>query len=168
LSKEEEREHIHRAVASLQKTIGERPLGWYCRYAPSENTRQLLVEEGGFLYDSDAYNDELPYWTVVKDSPHLVVPYTLTNNDTKFMRGFWGTAEDYFIYLKDAFDMLYKEGQTAPKMMSVGIHMRIAGHPGRAAGLERFLEYVAGFDDIWICRRDDIAKHWIAEHPFQM
>ena len=168
LSKEEEREHIHRAVASLQKTIGERPLGWYCRYAPSENTRQLLVEEGGFLYDSDAYNDELPYWTVVKDSPHLVVPYTLTNNDTKFMRGFWGTAEDYFIYLKDAFDMLYKEGQTAPKMMSVGIHMRIAGHPGRAAGLERVLEYVAGFDDIWICRRDDIAKHWIAEHPFQM
>ena len=168
LSKEVEREHIHRAVASLQKTIGERPLGWYCRYAPSENTRQLLVEEGGFLYDSDAYNDELPYWTVVKDSPHLVVPYTLTNNDTKFMRGFWGTAEDYFVYLKDAFDMLYKEGQTAPKMMSVGIHMRIAGHPGRAAGLERFLEYVAGFDDIWICRRDDIAKHWIAEHPFQM
>jgi allantoinase len=168
LSKEEEREHIHRAVASLQKTIGERPLGWYCRYAPSENTRQLLVEEGGFLYDSDAYNDELPYWTVVKDSPHLVVPYTLTNNDTKFMRGFWGTAEDYFIYLKDAFDMLYKEGQTAPKMMSVGIHMRIAGHPGRAAGLERFLEYVAGFDDIWICRRDDIAKHWVAEHPFQL
>ena len=168
LSKEEEREHIHRAVASLQKTIGERPLGWYCRYAPSENTRQLLVEEGGFLYDSDAYNDELPYWTVVKDRPHLVVPYTLTNNDTKFMRGFWGTAEDYFIYLKDAFDMLYKEGQTAPKMMSVGIHMRIAGHPGRAAGLERFLEYVAGFDDIWICRRDDIAKHWIEEHPFQL
>ena len=168
LSKEEEREHIHRAVASLQKTIGERPLGWYCRYAPSENTRQLLVEEGGFLYDSDAYNDELPYWTVVKDRPHLVVPYTLTNNDTKFMRGFWGTAEDYFIYLKDAFDMLYKEGQTAPKMMSVGIHMRIAGHPGRAAGLERFLEYVAGFDDIWICRRDDIAKHWVAEHPFQL
>ena len=84
------------------------------------------------------------------------------------MRGFWGTAEDYFIYLKDAFDMLYKEGQTAPKMMSVGIHMRIAGHPGRAAGLERFLEYVAGFDDIWICRRDDIAKHWVAEHPFQL
>lgn len=168
LSKEEEREHIHRAVASLQKTIGERPLGWYCRYAPSENTRQLLVEEGGFLYDSDAYNDELPYWTVVKDRPHLVVPYTLTNNDTKFMRGFWGTAEDYFIYLKDAFDTLYKEGQTAPKMMSVGIHMRIAGHPGRAAGLERFLEYVAEFDDIWICRRDDIAKHWVAEHPFQL
>ena len=168
LSKEEEREHIHRAVASLQKTIGERPLGWYCRYAPSENTRQRLVEEGGFLYDPDAYNDELPYWTGVKDRPHLVVPYTLTNNDTKFMRGFWGTAEDYFIYLKDAFDMLYKEGQTAPKMMSVGIHMRIAGHPGRAAGLERFLEYVAGFDDIWICRRDDIAKHWVAEHPFQL
>ena len=167
LSEAEERDHIRRAVASLRSTIGERPLGWYCRYAPSENTRRLLVEEGGFLYDSDAYNDELPYWTVVEDRPHLVVPYTLTNNDAKFMRGFWGTAEDYFIYLKDAFDMLHKEGKTAPKMMTVGIHMRIAGHPGRAAGLERFLEYVAGFDDIWVCRRVDIAKHWIAEHPFQ-
>lgn len=167
LSEAEERDHIRRAVASLKNTFGERPLGWYCRYAPSENTRRLLVEEGGFLYDSDAYNDELPYWTVVNDQPHLIVPYTLTNNDTKFMRGFWGTAEDYFTYLKDAFDMLYREGETAPKMMTVGIHMRIAGHPGRAVGLERFLDYVSGFDDIWICRREDIAKHWIAKHPFE-
>ena len=167
LSETEERDHIQRAVASLKSTIGQRPLGWYCRYAPSENTRRLLVEEGGFLYDSDAYNDELPYWTMVQDRPHLVVPYTLTNNDTKFIRGFLGTAEDYFVYLKDAFDMLYKEGETAPKMMSVGIHMRIAGHPGRAAGLERFLDYVASFEDVWVCRRDDIAKHWIAEHPYQ-
>lgn len=167
LNEAEERDHIRRAVASLQSTIGERPLGWYCRYAPSENTRRLLVEEGGFLYDSDAYNDELPYWTEVEGRPHLVVPYTLTNNDTKFMRGYWATAEDYFTYLKDAFDMLYREGETQPKMMSVGIHVRIAGHPGRAAGLERFLDYVSGFDDVWVCRRDDIAKHWIKEHPYQ-
>jgi allantoinase len=166
LDEAEERDHIKRAVASLQETIGERPLGWYCRYAPSENTRRLLVEEGGFLYDSDAYNDELPYWTVVDDKPHLIVPYSLTNNDVKFMRGYLGTAEDYFAFHKDAFDMLYREGATAPKMMSVGIHMRITGHPARAAGLARFLDYVAGFDDVWVCRRDDIAKHWIATHPY--
>jgi allantoinase len=165
LDEAEERDHIKRAVASLRETIGERPLGWYCRYAPSENTRRLLVEEGGFLYDSDAYNDELPYWTVVDDKPHLVVPYSLTNNDVKFMRGYLGTAEDYFAFHKDAFDMLYHEGATTPKMMSVGIHMRITGHPGRAAGLARFLDYVAGFDDVWVCRRDDIAKHWIVTHP---
>ena len=166
LDEAEERDHIKRAVASLRETIGERPLGWYCRYAPSENTRRLLVEEGGFLYDSDAYNDELPYWTVVDDKPHLVVPYSLTNNDVKFMRGYLGTAEDYFAFHKDAFDMLYHEGATTPKMMSVGIHMRITGHPGRAAGLARFLDYVAGFDDVWVCRRDDIAKHWITTHPY--
>lgn len=166
LDEAEERDHIKRAVASLQETIGERPLGWYCRYAPSENTRRLLVEEGGFLYDSDAYNDELPYWTVVDDKPHLVVPYSLTNNDVKFMRGYLGTAADYFAFHKDAFDMLYHEGATTPKMMSVGIHMRITGHPARAAGLARFLDYVAGFDDVWVCRRDDIAKHWITTHPY--
>ena len=166
LDEAEERDHIKLAVASLRETIGERPLGWYCRYAPSENTRRLLVEEGGFLYDSDAYNDELPYWTVVDDKPHLVVPYSLTNNDVKFMRGYLGTAEDYFAFHKDAFDMLYHEGATTPKMMSVGIHMRITGHPGRAAGLARFLDYVAGFDDVWVCRRDDIAKHWITTHPY--
>ena len=166
LDEAEERDHIKRAVASLQETIGERPLGWYCRYAPSENTRRLLVEEGGFLYDSDAYNDELPYWTVVDDKPHLVVPYSLTNNDVKFMRGYLGTAADYFAFHKDAFDMLYCEGAAAPKMMSVGIHMRITGHPARAAGLARFLDYVAGFDDVWVCRRDDIAKHWITTHPY--
>jgi allantoinase len=166
LDEAEERDHIRKAVESLRETIGERPLGWYCRYAPSENTRRLLVEEGGFLYDSDAYNDELPYWTMVEDKPHLVVPYSLTNNDVKFMRGYLGTADDYFTFHKDAFDMLYQEGATAPKMMSVGIHMRITGHPGRAAGLARFLEYVAGFKDVWVCRRADIANHWIETHPY--
>ncbi len=166
-----EREHIRRAVESLRRTIGERPLGWYCRYAPSENTRRLLVEEGGFLYDSDAYNDELPYWTEVATTdgakPHLVLPYSLTNNDVKFMRGFLATGDDYFNFIKDGFDMLYAEGATAPKMMSVGLHMRIMGHPARAAGLARLLDYIAGFDDVWVCRRVDIARHWVEIHPYR-
>ena len=161
-----ERDFIRKAAESIDKTCGKRPAGWLSRYVLTENTRRLLVEEGGFLYDSDAYNDELPYWTVVDDKPHLVVPYSLTNNDVKFMRGYLGTAADYFAFHKDAFDMLYCEGAAAPKMMSVGIHMRITGHPARAAGLARFLDYVAGFDDVWVCRRDDIAKHWITTHPY--
>ncbi len=170
LDEETEREHIRRAVESLLRTVGERPLGWYCRYAPSENTRRLLAEEGGFLYDSDAYNDELPYWTEVETSDgvkaHLVIPYTLTNNDVKFMRGYLATGDDYFNFIKDGFDMLYAEGATAPKMMSVGLHMRIMGHPARAAGLARLLDYIAGFDDVWVCRRADIARHWAALHPY--
>jgi len=166
LTEEQEREHIHRAIASLQASVGLRPLGWYCRYGPSINTRRLLVEEGGFLYDSDAYNDELPYWTVVGGRPHLVVPYTLGVNDSKFGRGVFGTAEDFYQFAKDSFDVLYREGASQPKMMSVGLHMRIIGHPGRAAGLERFLDYVMSHPDVWICRRLDIAQHWIAHHPF--
>ena len=162
-----EREHIRRAVESLTSMFGERPLGWYCRYAPSENTRRLLVEEGGFIYDSDAYNDELPYWTTVNGKPHLVVPYSLTNNDVKFMRGYLATADDYFQFIKDGFDLLYREGASAPKMMSVGLHMRIMGHPARAAGLARLLDYIAGFDDVWVCRRADIARHWIDRHPYE-
>lgn len=165
LTEEQEREHIHRAIASLQASVGVRPLGWYCRYGPSINTRRLLVEEGGFLYDSDAYNDELPYWTVVGGRPHLVVPYTLGINDSKFGRGVFGTAEDFYQFAKDSFDVLYREGATQPKMMSVGLHMRIIGHPGRAAGLEHFLDYVMSHPDVWICRRLDIAQHWIAHHP---
>lgn len=161
-----EREHIRRAVDSLERTMGERPLGWYCRYAPSENTRRLLVEEGGFIYDSDSYSDDLPYWTEVGGKPHLIVPYSLTNNDVKFMRGYLATADDYFHFIKDGFDMLYQEGATAPKMMSVGLHMRIMGHPARAAGLARLLKYIAGFDDVWVCRRAEIARHWIERHPF--
>ncbi len=132
-----------RAIASLTRTIGERPYGWYCRYAPSENTRRLVVEEGGFLYDSDAYNDDLPYWTRVGRKPHLVIPYTLDNNDMKFSvaPGFT-SGEGFFAYLKDAFDVLYREGAVAPKMMSVGLHARLAGRPGRALALERFLDYI--------------------------
>ncbi len=120
LTRDEEREHINRAIESLKKTLGSRPLGWYCRYGPSVNTRPLLVEEGGFLYDSDCYNDELPYWVLQDGKPHLVVPYSLVTNDSKFGRGVFSTADDYFAFLRDQFDMLYAEGKTQPKMMSCG------------------------------------------------
>jgi putative urate catabolism protein len=165
LGEDEEREHIRKAVASLERSLGARPLGWYCRYAPGVNTRRLVVEEGGFLYDSDAYNDELPYWVDVGGRVHLVVPYTTDVNDSKFSNpaGF-GTGEDFFVYLKDTFDVLYREGASRPKMMSVGLHMRLAGRPGRAAGLARFLDYIAGHERVWVCRRLDIARHWHERH----
>jgi peptidoglycan/xylan/chitin deacetylase (PgdA/CDA1 family) len=159
-----ERDRIARTVESLARTVGRRPLGWYCRYAPGPNTRRLVAEEGGFLYDSDAYNDELPYWVRVNDRPHLVVPYSLVTNDAKFIRGSIATANQYFEFLRDSFDMLYREGATAPRMMSVGLHLRIVGHPGRAAGLERFLDHVMQHDRVWICRRSEIALHWHSHH----
>jgi allantoinase len=166
MSEAEEREQMRMAIASLQMTIGERPYGWYCRYAPSLNTRRLVVEEGGFLYDSDAYNDDLPYWVKVCGKDHLVIPYTLDVNDMKFSvaPGFTSPS-GYFEYMRDAFDLLYKEGKTSPKMLSVGLHCRLAGRPGRAAALERFLDHVQKHKHVWICRRVDIARHWIAHHP---
>ncbi len=168
LDEAEEREHIQKAVASLKKLTGDRPLGWYCRYAPSLNTRRLIVEEGGFLYDSDAYNDDLPYWVEVENKPHLVIPYTLDNNDMKYCvaPGF-NSGNDFYTYLKDAFDVLYAEGETAPKMMSVGLHARLAGKPGRIAALSRFIDYVQSHEQVWICRRLDIAQHWLKYHPPQ-
>jgi len=166
MSIDEERAQMKLAVASIEQTIGTRPLGWYCRYAPSENTRRLVVEEGGFLYDSDAYDDDLPYWTRVDGKPHLVIPYTLDANDMKFSVAPGFTSPDGFQrYLTDAFDVLYAEGKTTPKMMSVGLHTRLAGRPGRAAALGRFLDAICGRDDVWIARRVDIARHWIAQHP---
>ncbi len=166
LSEAEERDHIARAVASLQASIGSRPLGWYCRTGASENTRRLLVEEGGFLYDSDAYNDELPYWDHRHGRPHLVIPYTMDINDSKFANpaGF-GSGVDFFRYLRDSFDFLYRQGQQQPAMMSVGLHMRLAGRPGRAEALREFLHYVGEHPGVWVCRRIDIARHWIANHP---
>ena len=161
LSEEEEREHIRKAVATIEKMTGERPLGWYCRYGPSVNTRRLVVEEGGFLYDSDYYGDELPLWKTVNGKPHLVIPYSLTHNDGKYA-GWVGTSNQWFEFIKDGFDMLYAEGAKHPKMMSVGLHMRLIGHPARAAGLERFLDYVMSKR---ITRRIDIARHWIKHHP---
>ena len=165
LDEGEERKHIRLAIDSLTRTMGERPLGWYCRSGPGVNTRRLLVEEGGFLYDSDAYNDELPYWVRVNDRPNLVVPYSLTTNDSKFGRGGFFTADDYFTFVRDGFDVLYREGRTQPRMMSLGLHLRLTGHPSRAAGLERVLDYMMGHGGVWFTRRIDIARHWIATHP---
>jgi putative urate catabolism protein len=165
LSEAEEREHIRKAVASLAATVGERPLGWYCRYGPSVNTRRLVVEEGGFLYDSDYYGDELPFWKTVGGKPHLVVPYSLVNNDGKYA-GWTGNADQWFCFVRDAFDMLRQEGATHPKMMSVGLHMRLIGHPARAAGLQRLLDYMMRHEDVWITRRIDIARHWMSQHPY--
>jgi len=167
LSEDEERKHIQLAIDSLKKTIGERPSGWYCRYGPSVNTRRLLMEEGGFVYDSDSYNDELPYYVSVAGRAQLVIPYTLTNNDVKWNTGNLGTGEDFFVYLRDSFDLLYAEGATTPKMMSVGMHMRLLGHPGRASGLLRFLDYVRTKPGVWITKRNEIATHWLNHHPFQ-
>jgi len=167
LGEAEERDHIRRAVESLSRTLGERPHGWYCRYGPSVNTRRLLVEEGGFLYDSDTYNDELPYYVSVGGKPHLVVPYGLSTNDAKQVSGILGTADDFFQFVRDAFDMLYAEGAQTPRMMSIGMHMRILGHPARAAGLARFLDHVSRHDKVWVARRIDIARHWLAHHPPQ-
>ena len=164
LSEAEEREHIRMAIASLKASVGERPLGWYCRYGPGINTRRLLVDEGGFLYDSDYYGDELPFWKTVTGRPHLIVPYSLTNNDGKF--GELGTADQWFAFIRDAFDMLYREGATQPKMMSVGLHMRLIGHPARAVGLERLLDHVMKHDGVWVARRLEIARHWAATHPY--
>jgi peptidoglycan/xylan/chitin deacetylase (PgdA/CDA1 family) len=160
-----ERERVARAVASLTRTMGERPLGWYCRYGPSLATRRLLIEEGGFLYDSDAYDDDLPYWVAHPGGHHLVVPYSLSTNDSKFGRGSFGTGEDFFAYCRDGFDFLLREGRTQPKMMSVGLHMRLIGHPARAAGLERLLDHVAARKEAWIARRLAIARHWAEVHP---
>jgi peptidoglycan/xylan/chitin deacetylase (PgdA/CDA1 family) len=160
-----EREHIRRAVASLRETIGERPLGWYCRYSPGVNTRRLVVEEGGFLYDSDYYGEELPFWTTVEGKGHLVVPYSLVNNDGKYVH-WMGTSDQWFSYIRDAFDMLYEEGKRTPKMMNVGLHMRLIGHPARAMGLQRLLDHMQSRAGVWITRRIDIARHFAAVHPY--
>jgi allantoinase len=164
LSREEERRHIELAVASLTETTGVRPLGWYCRYGPSVNTRDLIVENGGFVYDSDYYGDDLPFWTTVRDKKHLVVPYSLATNDIKFNSGAFGSPVDFEEYLKFNFDQLYDEAADAPKMMSVGLHMRIAGLPGPAQALHNFIRYAQNRGDVWFARRIDIAQHWIANH----
>ncbi len=159
-----EREHIVRSVAAIEATCGVRPVGWYTGRV-GENTRRLVVEHGGFLYDSDSYADELPYWTEVDGRAHLIVPYTLDANDMRFAtsQGF-NAGDQFFAYLRDSFDVLYAEGADRPKMMSVGLHCRLIGRPGRFAALQRFLDHVARHDGVWICRRDEIARHWHAHH----
>lgn len=160
-----EREHIALAVEAIRSITGKAPAGWYTGRT-GENTRRLVAEQGGFLYDSDSYADDLPYWEQVNGKPHLIVPYTLDTNDMRFVQaqGFH-TGEQFFTYLKDAFDALYAEGESAPKMLSIGLHCRLAGRPGRIASLSRFIDYLQGHDRVWICRREDIARHWIAQHP---
>jgi peptidoglycan/xylan/chitin deacetylase (PgdA/CDA1 family) len=164
LSRAQEREHIRLAVESIARTTGERPVGWYCRTGPSVNTRELLVEEGGFLYDCDAYNDDLPYWTTTGETAHLVIPYTLVNNDSRFSSGQFGSPDAFEEHLRYSFDRLYHEGAVAPKMMSVGLHMRVAGHPARAEALSRFIAYAKSYPGVWFARRIEIARHWQAHH----
>jgi peptidoglycan/xylan/chitin deacetylase (PgdA/CDA1 family) len=164
LTEAEERRHIDEAVRSLTAQFGERPAGWYCRYAPSVNTRRLLVEAGGFLYDSNSYADDLPYWVAVGGRPHLVIPHTFSHNDNRFARGWIGTAGEFFTYLKDAFDVLYREGAKHPKLMTVSLHNRLSGHPARSQGIERFLDYVATQPGVWLTRRIDVARHWHDHH----
>jgi len=168
---ETERAHMKEAVQIFRELTGSAPLGWYTG-RDSPNTRQLVVEHGGFAYDSDYYGDDLPFWTEVETSggvkaPHLVVPYTLDSNDMRFAtpQGF-NTSEHFYQYLKDSFDVLYEEGEEAPKMLSIGMHCRLLGRPGRFRALQRFLDYVQSHDRVWICRRIDIAEHWKKTHPF--
>ena len=165
----QEREHMLEAIRILTEITGERPLGWYTgRTGP--NTRRLVMEEGGFLYDSDTYDDDLPDWEPnnTYGKTLLVIPYTLDTNDMRFtqVQGF-NSGDDFFNYLKDAFDVLYAEGGEAPKMLSIGLHCRLIGRPARLASLQRFIEYVQGFEQVWFARRVDIAKHWHQTHPFK-
>jgi len=164
-SRAEEEAHMREAIRLHTEATGTRPLGWYTGRS-SEHTLKLVLADGGFLYSSDSYADDLPYWVNGSEKrPHLIVPYTLDANDMRFInpQGF-GSGDDFFAYLRDSFDCLYDEGAHAPKMMSVGLHCRLAGRPGRAAALRRFLDYIGGFDRVWVATRLDIARHWHREH----
>jgi len=160
-----EREHLAKAIEILTRITGERPLGWYTGRTGA-NTRRLVVEEGGFLYDADDYNDDLQFWVTVEDKPHLVVPYTLDANDMRFAtpQGF-NAGDQFFNYLRDSFDTLYAEGETTPRMMSIGLHCRLAGRPGRIKALERFMDHALAHEKVWFCRRIDIARHWRERFP---
>ena len=163
---EEERRQIAESIRLHTELVGERPLGWYTGRC-SMNTQDLVMEEGGFLYSSDTYADDLPYWVKGPKGPHLIIPYTLDANDMRFAtpQGF-NTGEHFFQYLKDSFDLLWREGaEGAPKMMNIGLHCRLVGRPGRALGLEKFLDYVQSHDKVWVAKRVDIARHWREVHP---
>ena len=165
VDKDTERAHLLKAIEIHTTLTGSRPHGWYTgRTSPV--TRDLVVEEGGFLYDADSYADDLPYWDKNYDVPHLVIPYSLDTNDMRFAtsQGF-NSGDQFFSYLRDTFDCLYAEGENCPKMMSVGLHCRLAGRPGRFMALQRFIDHISSHSDVWICRRADIADHWCANHP---
>ncbi|MDA8831999.1 allantoinase PuuE [Candidatus Pelagibacter bacterium] len=164
IKKSEEKKHMQLAIKAHTKIFGKRPDGWYTGRC-SPNTRDLVMEDGGFLYDSDSYSDDLPFWESRNKKKQLIIPYTLDNNDMRFAtnQGF-NTGDHFYSYLKDSFDALYEEGRTNPKMMSVGLHCRIIGKPGRIQSLKKFLDYILKYEDIWICKRVDIAKHWIKNY----
>ena len=164
IKKTEEKKHMKLAIQAHTKIFGNRPDGWYTGRC-SPNTRDLVMEDGGFLYDSDSYSDDLPYWETRNKKKQLIIPYTLDNNDMRFAtnQGF-NTGDHFFSYLKDSFDVLYEEGKTNPKMMSVGLHCRLIGKPGRIQSLKKFLDYILKHEDVWICKRIDIAKHWIKNY----
>jgi len=166
VAEETERAHMQEAMEILTRLCGEAPVGWYTGRT-SENTRRLVAEHGGFLYDADDYSDDLPFWSTMTDSPHLIVPYTLDANDMRFAtaQGF-NTGDQFLTYLTDTFDTLFEEGAATPKMMSVGLHCRLAGRPGRFRALRTFLDYVLSHDSVWVCRRADIARHWRTHHPY--
>lgn len=158
-------DHLQKAIEIHARVTGERPLGWYLGRC-SPNTHRLVTEEGGFLYNADSYADDLPYWDYSQGSAQLIVPYTLDVNDMRFStaQGF-NSGDQFLSYLRDTFDVLYAEGETAPKMMSVGLHCRLVGHPGRIAALKRFIDYVGGHEQVWFARRIDIARHWRQHYP---
>jgi putative urate catabolism protein len=164
---EVEAEHIAKAVQIHTRLTGERPLGWY-QGRTSPNTARLVAEEGGFIYDADSYADDLPYYDVQHGRPQLVVPYTLDTNDMRFVavQGF-NSGDQFFAYIRDAFDVLYAEGETAPKMLSIGLHNRVVGRPARLAALRRLLDHILAHDRVWIARRIDIARHWLDQHPYR-
>lgn len=170
MSIEKEREHLSQAIEIYKELTGGRPLGWYTG-RDSPNTRQLVLEEGGFSYDSDSYADDLPFWMPYQengeDKAHLVVPYTLDNNDMRYYSPYgFSHADEFFQYLKDSFDCLYAEGAEHPKMMSIGLHCRITGRPARIQALQRFLDYIQSKPDVWVAQRIDIANHWREHHPY--
>ena len=165
VKKSTEKKDMKLAIKTIKKIFGKRPLGWYTGRC-SPNTRDLVFDDGGFLYDSDSYSDDLPYWEYKKNKKQLIIPYTLDNNDMRFStnQGF-NSGDQFYTYLKDSFDALYEEGKTNPKMMSVGLHCRLIGRPGRIQSLKKFLDYALKFNDVWICKRIDISKHWIKNYP---
>ncbi len=168
IDEDTERSHVHLSIETIKRVSGESPVGWFTG-RPGPNTRRLVVESGAFLYDRDALNDELPYWVTVSGRSHLVIPYSYETNDNHFNRnsGF-AHGDDFFHYMRDAFDLLYEEGADHPKLLSIGLHDRLISRPGRAVGLIKFLDYVAGHDRVWFCRGVDIAHHWRATHPYEV
>jgi allantoinase len=165
LSEDEERRVIARAIVGIEQATGRRPLGWQSRYSPSSNTRALLVEHGGLLYDSDSYADDWPYWVKVGDRPHLIVPHSFTNNDNRLATAKLGTADDFYGHLSSTLRVLYAEGARHPRMMTVSLHSRISGQPARSEAIARFIDFAAQHEGIWFAGRSEIARHWIKTHP---